>query len=380
MEEAIEFIANNDYFLALADLNLPDAPNGEVVTMLLDEAITTIVLTGTIDEERRNSMLTMGVLDYIFKENRDSYVTAVKLANQLLLNQQITVLVADDSKSLRSYVSLQLRKLLYQVVEVKNGVEALEELERNPDIGLLITDYNMPKMNGMELIRAVRQSRSRDEFPIVGLSSSSDRTLPARFIKYGANDFLITPFLQEEFQWRILKAMEQISLISTIKESANRDYLTKLYNRRYFFNAAEKLYRNRNKDVAVALIDIDHFKSVNDTYGHDSGDAVLIRLAELLDKTFANHTAARYGGEEFIIVLDGVAATRCAIYLEHFRAMVEKTQFTIPDSVISVTVSVGVAIRDSQSLDELIKEADLALYDAKNNGRNQVIEHETLAG
>ena len=329
-----------------------------------------------MDEERRDYMLTMGVLDYIYKENRDSYVTAVKLANQLLLNQNITALVADDSKPLRKYICMQLRKLLYQVVEVTNGIEALAELEKNPDIGLLITDYNMPKMNGMELIRAVRLERPRDEFPIIGLSSSNDKTLPARFIKYGANDFLLTPFLQEEFQWRILKAMEQISLIAKIKETANRDYLTKLYNRRYFFDTAEKLYRVRNQDIAVALIDIDHFKAVNDTYGHDSGDAVLVRLAELLNNTFANHTAARYGGEEFIVVLKGVAASRCAIYLEHFRAIVEQTQFKIPDGVISVTVSVGVAKRNSQTLTELIKDADLALYDAKNKGRNQVLEHD----
>ncbi|NRA55120.1 MAG: diguanylate cyclase [Gammaproteobacteria bacterium] len=376
MAEAVEFIACNDYFLALADLNLPDAPNGEVVVMLLEQRISTIVLTGTMDEERRDYMLTMGVLDYIYKENRDSYVTAVKLANQLLLNQNITALVADDSKPLRKYICMQLRKLLYQVVEVTNGIEALAELEKNPDIGLLITDYNMPKMNGMELIRAVRLERPRDEFPIIGLSSSNDKTLPARFIKYGANDFLLTPFLQEEFQWRILKAMEQISLIAKIKETANRDYLTKLYNRRYFFDTAEKLYRVRNQDIAVALIDIDHFKAVNDTYGHDSGDAVLVRLAELLNNTFANHTAARYGGEEFIVVLKGVAASRCAIYLEHFRAIVEQTQFKIPDGVISVTVSVGVAKRNSQTLTELIKDADLALYDAKNKGRNQVLEHD----
>ena len=376
MAETIELIAKNDYFLVLADLNLPDAPNGEVVDVVLSAGISTIVLTATMNDERREQMLTMGVLDYIYKENRDSYTTAVRLANQLLLNRDIKVIVADDSKTLRNYISAQLRKLLYDVIEVENGIEALSAMAKYPDVGLLITDYNMPKMNGMELIRAIRQTRTRDEFPIIGLSSSSDATLSARFIKYGANDFLMTPFIQEEFQWRILKAMEQISLISKIKEAANRDYLTKLYNRRYFFNVAEKLFRSAKIDdteLTVALIDIDYFKKINDTYGHDSGDAVLVELSNLLNKTFNKYTVARYGGEEFIIIIEGVSRVFCAQYFERFRDAVARTKFTIPDGVITVTISIGVGNSLKNDLPEMISDADTALYKAKQLGRNMVV-------
>ena len=376
MAETIELIAKNDYFLVLADLNLPDAPNGEVVDVVLSAGISTIVLTATMNDERREQMLTMGVLDYIYKENRDSYTTAVRLANQLLLNRDIKVIVADDSKTLRNYISAQLRKLLYDVIEVENGIEALKALAKYPEVGLLITDYNMPKMNGMELIRAIRQTRTRDEFPIIGLSSSSDATLSARFIKYGANDFLMTPFIQEEFQWRILKAMEQISLISKIKEAANRDYLTKLYNRRYFFNVAEKLFRSAKIDdteLTVALIDIDYFKKINDTYGHDSGDAVLVELSNLLNKTFNKYTVARYGGEEFIIIIEGVSRVFCAQYFERFRDAVARTKFTIPDGVITVTISIGVGNSLKNDLPEMISDADTALYKAKQLGRNMVV-------
>ncbi|NRA82931.1 MAG: diguanylate cyclase [Gammaproteobacteria bacterium] len=375
MAETIELIAKNDYFLVLADLNLPDAPHGEVVDVVLSAGISTIVLTATMNDERREQMLTMGVLDYIYKENRDSYTTAVRLANQLLLNREIKVIVADDSKTLRNYISAQLRKLLYDVIEVENGIEALKALAKYPEVGLLITDYNMPKMNGMELIRAIRQTRTRDEFPIIGLSSSSDATLSARFIKYGANDFLMTPFIQEEFQWRILKAMEQISLIKKIKEAANRDYLTKLYNRRYFFNVAEKLFRSAKIDdteLTVALIDIDYFKKINDTYGHDSGDAVLVELSNLLNKTFNKYTVARYGGEEFIIIIEGVSRVFCAQYFERFRDAVARTKFTIPDGVITVTISIGVGNSLKSDLLEMISDADTALYKAKQMGRNMV--------
>lgn len=373
-----ELIAKNDYFLALADLNLPDAPNGEVVQLTMEHGISTIVLTGTSNEDLRKKLLAMGVLDYIFKENRDSYVSAIKLINQLLLNKDIKVLVADDSKTLRTYIKSQLSKLLYQVIEAENGVEAIKRLTQYPEIGLLITDYNMPKMNGIELIRHVRQSRLRDEFPIIGLSSSSDPTLSARFIKHGANDFLVTPFMQEEFQWRIIKAMEQIALINEIRDAANRDYLTKLYNRRYFFNVGEKSLSDAQANelnYTVALLDIDFFKKINDNYGHDAGDAVLIEMAHILNKWFEGMLVARYGGEEFIIVLQTLDANKVNTLLNSFREYVAKQEFDVGEHTISFTVSLGVAnnIKESLLLDDLINCADVALYQAKESGRNAVI-------
>ncbi len=379
-----ELIAKNDYFLALADLNLPDAPNGEVVQLTMEKGISTIVLTATTNEELRKKLLSMGVLDYIFKENRDSYVSAIKLINQLILNKDIKVLVADDSKTLRSYISAQLSKLLYQVVEAENGVDAIKRLTEHTDIELLITDYNMPKMNGIELIRHVRQSRLRDEFPIIGLSSSNDPTLSARFIKHGANDFLVTPFMQEEFQWRIIKAMEQIALIREIRDAANRDYLTKLYNRRYFFNTGEAAFeqaQSENSNFSVALMDIDFFKKINDNYGHDVGDAVLIEMAAVLNKWFDGMLVARYGGEEFIVVIQELNASKVNTLLNAFREFLASQQFDIDEHTISFTASIGVAnnIGQVELLDDLINNADVALYQAKESGRNVVIwENEPL--
>ncbi|MDP2559956.1 diguanylate cyclase [Psychrobium sp. 1_MG-2023] len=368
----------NDYFMALADLHLPDAPNGEVVKLTLDAGISTIVLTASLNEELRDKMLKMGVLDYIFKENRDSYVTAIKFVNTLLLNRDIKVIVADDSPSLRAYVSAQMSSLLYQVIEVEHGLAALQALKDNPEVGLLVTDYNMPEMNGIELIRSIRQERSREDFPIIGLSSLKDPTLSARFIKHGANDFLPTPFIQEEFQWRILKAMEQIMLIAEIRDAANRDYLTKLYNRRYFFHNGEDSFNQAVKDnsrLTVALLDIDYFKKINDNYGHDSGDAVLKLLAEKLRYWFKDMTVARYGGEEFIILIPGLSQEQTDKILNTFRVDIAESEFDTSKEVINLSVSIGAATRaaDSKSLEAMINEADIALYQAKEAGRNQVV-------
>ncbi|MGB1238523.1 MAG: GGDEF domain-containing response regulator [Pseudomonadales bacterium] len=375
MQETVSLIDQHDYFLALADLNLPDAPNGEVVDMLLSADISTIVLTASMNDSKRQKMLDKGVLDYIYKENRDSYFTAVKLANQILLNKHTTILLADDSRTLRNYICTQLKKMLYTVIEVENGQQALEALEQHPKIELLITDYNMPVMNGIELIKQIRQSRNRNTFPIIGLSSSNDPTLSAQFIKYGANDFLITPFIHEEFQWRILRTMEQIALFRKISDAANQDYLTKIYNRRYFFDTTKKALKALEKQrqpLNIALIDIDYFKKVNDTFGHDSGDAVLVQVAQMLKKIFTGFTVARYGGEEFIVAVENVALELAVKYFDKFRQEVENRHFTVPDGILRSSVSIGVAQSRGESLLALINRADVALYRAKENGRNRI--------
>lgn len=376
MAETVSLIDKNNYFLALADLSLPDAPHGEVVDLLLAANISTIVLTASMNDVKRQKMLDKGVLDYIYKENRDSYLSAVKLANQIMLNKNSTVLVADDSKTLRNYICTYLRKLLYTVIEVENGQQALQALSDHPEIELLITDYNMPIMNGIELIKTIRQQRSRNTFPIIGLSSSSDPTLSAQFIKYGANDFLITPFIHEEFQWRVLKTMEQMALIREISNAANKDYLTQLYNRRYFINVTKKLlHEAKSNDTAlvIGLIDIDHFKAVNDAYGHDVGDAVLVQVGQLLLQIFEGFTVARYGGEEFIVSVQGVGIELTVKYFEKFRKKINESAFCVNEEKISVSVSLGIAKLKDEDLLNLINKADVALYQAKNTGRNKIV-------
>ena len=382
--EAERLISCNDYYLALADLHLPDAPNGEIVDLLRRSGIATIVLTASLDEQKRQKMLEKGVLDYIFKENKDSYFHALKLANQIHYNRKVTVLLADDSTMLRQHIRKQLEKMLFKVIEVVNGIDALHAINHNADIGLLITDFNMPKMDGIELIRNIRKTRPRESFPIIGLSSSNDPTLSAQFIKNGANDFLVTPFIHEEFQWRILKTMEEIKLIQKITDAANQDYLTKLHNRRYFFSVAKQLYRQVTADqpsLTVALIDIDYFKKINDNYGHDSGDAILIQISGLLKHTFRDFTVARYGGEEFIVIFNNSTMQFCTELLEVFGEKVAQTKFKTPDATLSITVSSGIAsLNGNETLTNLIKKADLALYSAKHQGRNRVVTAESLDG
>lgn len=155
---------------------------------------------------------------------------------------------------------------MYQVITANNGVEALQKLEAEPNIKLVITDYNMPKMNGFELTKTLRREYDKNELIIIGLSSNEKSTLSAQFIKNGANDFLSKPFIQEEFHCRITHNIETQEHLEKIKNWAFKDALTGLYNRRYLFEQEAKLHakaKQAGELLSIAVIDIDYFKKIN---------------------------------------------------------------------------------------------------------------------
>jgi diguanylate cyclase (GGDEF)-like protein len=315
-------------------------------------------------------MLELGVVDYVIKDNRDSYHYAVKLVAQLLRNQGCKALIADDSMLSRSLMKQMLEKQLFDVTVANDGQEALNLLKADPEIKLLMTDYAMPVMDGFELVKAVRHFRGRDDLAIIGLSGAGKHGLSARFIKYGANDFLTKPFMNEEFHCRVLQTMEQLSLIADIKESAFRDDLTGLYNRRYFYQYAEKLLKNRNPNNTLALLDVDLFKNINDKFGHEGGDQALKQVGSLIRSTFSNFIVARVGGEEFAIILPEIELTKGREYLEAFRKKMASYDFSISDKSCTITISIGLAEFQNTSLTDAMRTADSALYKAKNKGRN----------
>ena len=372
LNECQDYIEKHKYSLALVDLTLPDAPNGEVAKFTLSHAIPTVVLTSKIDEYKRQQMLELGVIDYVIKDNRDSYHYAIKLVAQLLRNQGCKALVADDSVLSRSLMKQMLEKQLFDVTDAQDGQQALEIIKSNPNIKLLMTDYAMPLMDGFELVKAVRNFRGRDDLAIIGLSGAGKHGLLARFIKYGANDFLTKPFMNEEFHCRVMQTMEQLSLIADIKESAYRDYLTGMYNRRYFYQYAEQLLKKQQQNT-LALLDIDFFKNINDTLGHEAGDQALKQVATLIKTTFSKFIVARVGGEEFAIILDDIDTARGREYLEGFRKKLAKHEFLIDEKPFSITISIGVADFQNTDLTQAMRIADAALYEAKNNGRNCVV-------
>ena len=261
-------------------------------------------------------------------------------------------------------------------MDAADGEQALAVLENNQDIRLVITDYNMPKMDGFQLTTAIRKDHDWESIAIIGLSAQGSGSLSAKFIKNGANDFLSKPFSQEEFYCRVMQNIEALEHIEAIRDSAKRDYLTKLYNRRFFFSVAESLYADAQKaqtPLSVAMIDIDHFKLINDNYGHDIGDQVLLHMAELLNDNLGSYLVARFGGEEFCVLLDSINQSEASQFLDKFRQKIEQSQVSFDDNNIKYTISIGISDDVNNDLDDLIQKADQALYRAKHGGRNQVV-------
>ncbi|NIB41840.1 response regulator [Pseudomaricurvus alkylphenolicus] len=366
-------------FAALVDLNLPDAPDGEVVDYTLSKNLPTIVLTGSFDEERREKLLSKGIVDYVSKEGRFSYSYAINLVNRLYKNQDIKVLVVDDSETSRNLICDMLERHKYQALAAVDGVDAVRVLLKNPDVKLLITDYQMPNMDGFELVQNIRVKYEKSDLVIIGLSAEGQGSLSAKFIKNGANDFLPKPFNHEEFYCRVMHNVESLELIEQIRDSINRDNLTGLFNRRYFFDRGEELYRHARESgspLAAVVLDVDYFKQINDRYGHEVGDAALQQFATLLDDTLGRFVLARASGQEFFVLLPGLNNEQAISVIDKVRTISTATPIQAGDHRFSLTFSAGVTNQLCDDLDAQLNLANTYLLRAKDAGRELVIGDE----
>lgn len=364
------------YPLAVVDLNLPDAPDGEAVDLALENHLAVIVLTGNIDEKMHYRISLKPISDYIIKQNPGSVETVQRGVQRILRNLDTTVLLVDDSASSRAFLKTLLEIQRLKVLEAPNGKSALDILDRRNDIALVVTDYEMPEMDGIHLTAAVRSRYSSSKMAIVGLTGSQDNFLGVKFLKAGADDIVRKPFLVEEFIGRINNCLDHLDNIRIIEDQAHRDYLTRLYNRRYLFDAGKTLFqyaKNGRVRLGVAMLDIDFFKKINDTYGHECGDTAIVGVARALLATFGGHNlTARMGGEEFCILTVDCRSVEDA--LEDFRKHIEVQQIAVPGSdALRMTISIGATEILGDNLEDMINRADRALYQAKNAGRNRVV-------
>lgn len=364
---------------AIIDLSLPDSPQGEMVEYLLAEGVPVVVLTGSSDMKQRNALLGMGVADYVIKENRFSYQYAVRMLLRLERNRNLTALVVDDSDTSRHVVCNYLRVNCFKVKEVSSAQAGLRELEADDNIRLVISDYHMPEMDGIEFVQEIRHRFEKRPIAVIGLSGQGSADISVEFIKKGANDFLQKPFLQEEFSCRVTNNIESLEQLLELKTQATKDYLTGLSNRRHFYDeggASVSRSVKASMPYTLALLDIDNFKSFIDEFGHEAGDAVLRQFAEHLGLAFSRFIVARLGEEEFAVLLVGLDASRAYELLDQFRSFIEEQLFILPDDYQRITVSIGVRPGTNQSIHDSITEADQTLCLAKEDGGNIVVMFE----
>lgn len=371
--------------VAVVDLNLPGAADGEVLDAVIAGGIPAIVFTADFNRDLRDRLLQKGVADYHVKNNEGAIDLVVSSVVRLLGNRDVGVLVVDDVPSARTMLGDLLRVQKFQVYEASTGHQALDILTRQPHIELVVTDYHMPDMDGYELTRRIRREHRSDRLRIIGISSSADRLLSASFLKAGANDFVYRPYVIEELQCRIQHNIETLAQLRQLRVAAFSDYLTGLPNRRYFFDEgpAEVAGRlERSESCCIAMLDIDHFKKLNDTYGHEIGDRVLqavgAKLARRLDGS--GHLLARLGGEEFSVLMLGIDIAEGAQLCETLRAEIASLRVALDDRDINVTISIGLAeIAGRESFSNYLAAADQLLYLAKSYGRNRVYSETMLS-
>ncbi|MCM2292951.1 response regulator [Allorhizobium sp. BGMRC 0089] len=207
--------------LAISNINLPGAENGEALEYLTDCNIPTIVFTSTFHEKTREKLLAKDIVDYIIKDSIFAVEMLAESVCRFLTNHRHHVLIVDDSPTARALLSSRLKRYNFRVSTAENGAKAIELLKANADIGLVVTDYNMPDIDGFELTRRIRAVRGSHELRIIGVSSSSDRLLSARFLKVGGNDFMLRPFIDEEFYCRVNQNLDTLVQIRAGQKRAS---------------------------------------------------------------------------------------------------------------------------------------------------------------
>jgi two-component system, cell cycle response regulator len=306
------------------------------------------------------------------------------MTNQLDDTNRVAVLVVDDSPVSRKLVEITLPPTDYTVLPARTGHEALEIFAQHRP-GLVITDWLMPDLSGTEMCERLRSEFRDSPTYIILVSGVSEKSKVVKGLKAGADDYLTKPFDPEELLARVEVGRRIIALHRQI-EAKNRlleqmaltDELTGLPNRRAIAQWAERQLKGAIRHgypFWMVMMDLDRFKAINDTYGHDAGDKVLKRFAELLQATTRQcDISGRLGGDEFIWILTFVDEDGVRHVVERIRQAMESQAFVFDGNNVRATASFGIAhLQPGQAsnFDQLLVQADLALYSAKRLGRNK---------
>jgi two-component system cell cycle response regulator len=299
--------------------------------------------------------------------------------------RKFTVAIVDDDAAIRRLLKLFLHRAGYETIECTTGEEARTELLSRPwDIAVL--DRRLPDLDGVVLAQEIKASPEMRSRYIVMLTGDDEQEDKIQGLELGADDYITKPFQYPELLARIRAGKRIVDLQNELLESNRRleqlsitDGLTKLHNHRHFQDALARAFEESQRyerPLSLAMIDIDFFKKINDTYGHAAGDDVLKKVAALYSSSVrSTDLVARYGGEEFAVMMPETALDDGIAFAEKIRQMIEETPIETQAGTVRATVSLGVASVPQSRIHtakELIIAADKALYRAKKNGRNQV--------
>ncbi len=321
--------------------------------------------------------------------------------------QNRSILIVDDNAQNIQLVASHLKEEGYRISFSQTGRDVLNKI-KNASFDLILLDIMMPEMDGFEICTRVRQHPEYKEVPIIFLTAKIDKESIVKGFEVGAVDYILKPFHGAELLARIrthleLKAyrekVEEINIqlnkeiLKGIKmqeeleemnrrlyEKATKDALTGLFNRRKMTDLIEYEYDRalRNQlPFSVIITDIDHFKAVNDTHGHDCGDEVLQEVSQILTSmTRKQDQASRWGGEEFLLLLPETDTNGARTLAEKIRTKIEQSSYFCGKTELNITMTFGISsFTDGKTDKTVIKEADIALYEGKNSGRNRCVAY-----
>jgi two-component system cell cycle response regulator len=304
------------------------------------------------------------------------------------------ILIVDDSATIRATLSRAVKNE-FPYLDAVNGEKAWRLIETDDSIRLVVTDLDMPELDGFGLIKRMRNSevpRIRS-MPVIVVTGENDTDAREQAFLAGANDFITKTSDHVEFLARV-RAHEKLACTINeleenrrfLREQANTDPLTRLANRRSFFQMAASALaqiRRQHEHFSVIMIDIDYFKPINDTYGHQAGDHVLVEVSKVLANAVREgDVLARMGGEEFVVASPNTNRLAAIVLSERLRKSIETSEFVFEGNQIQVTISLGIAslTEEDEDIDKLLAIADSRLYLAKQKGRNCICASDKLAG
>jgi len=295
------------------------------------------------------------------------------------------VLLADDDDITRDYVSHLLADHGMKVEAVNDGQQAVSQV-RDGDFDIVLLDIIMPGLDGLDCCRLIKGITQASFLPVILLTARSDTDSRVTGLRIGADDYVCKPFDERELLARVNNLLRLKRMHDEINDAKGRlatlavqDELTGLYNYRYLHNRMGEEFKRAERyrePLGCIMVDIDHFKQVNDRFGHDAGDTVLREVAARLSHAVREiDVVTRYGGEEFLLVLPSTNFAGALAVADRVWRAIGAEPFMLDQQEIVVTVSVGVAVfpsRDIKSKDNLIKAADRALYQSKGEGRDRI--------
>jgi two-component system, cell cycle response regulator len=300
------------------------------------------------------------------------------------------ILIAEDDLTSRTILAAIVKKWGYEPVAVPDGEAAWKAMQKDDAPRLALLDWNMPGLSGLEVCRKLREINTADPPYIIFLTSRGEKNSIVEGLEAGANDYVIKPHDNAELLARVRVGQRMLEMQFAMNEAkkaltheAMHDPLTRILNRRAILDLLQKeLFRAMRHGtlLSIGMIDLDHFKRVNDKYGHQTGDDVLCGLVRIIQDSLREYDlVGRYGGEEFLVVTPCSSGGEEERLYERLRAAIAGQEIATRSGAVSITVSIGVAgTMGTSSLDDLLAVADSALYRAKKAGRNRVVHAKQL--